>query len=336
MISCRSTLLLQGNPSKEELSLRQFAVASLYQQAFFKDLKDQYNILLENLVYYRGETHYFVMTIKKSSLLDRGVFKEVKDEASISELLDPSNIVEENLIAVARDIATCCGIPTTCEILTNHLNKPDVQLFDFSQRTQTEEAAKLVPIPQEGSQIPSSEIEAIEEEGQISNPRKSEQKSSETKAIEKEQKSVPNHQEGHQTVEKSESKTKVESKIVPEEGHQTVEKSESKCTEIIKGEEVKVLVTLVGDALLEPFWPLGTGCNRAVLSALDAAWMVHDFATQKPIDEILQIRQSCYIKMKSALAETFTESSKTCVNPYLRYNTKRLGVIPPERNHQDN
>jgi len=332
------TFNVQNNLSKEELSLRQFAVASLYQQAFFKDLNDQYNILLENLVYYRWETHYFVMTIKKSSLLDRGVFKEVKDETSISELLDPSNIVEENLIAVARDIATCCGIPTTCEILTNHLNKPDVQLFDFSQRTQTEEAAKLVPIPQEGSQIPTSEIEAIEEGHQISNLRKSELKSSGTKAIEKEQKLVPNHQEGHQTSESKITETKVESKIVPkpEEGHQTVEKSESKYTEIIKGEEVKVLVTLVGDALLEPFWPLGTGCNRAVLSALDAAWMVHDFATQKPIDEILQIRQSCYIKMKSALAETFTESSKTCVNPYLRYNTKRLGVNPPERNHQDN
>lgn len=36
----------------------------------------------------------------------------------------------------------------------------------------------------------------------------------------------------------------------------------------------KGLVALVGDALIEPFWPLGTGANRAVLAALDTAWMV--------------------------------------------------------------
>jgi hypothetical protein len=36
----------------------------------------------------------------------------------------------------------------------------------------------------------------------------------------------------------------------------------------------KLLVALVGDALIEPFWPLGTGANRAILSALDTTWMV--------------------------------------------------------------
>ena len=33
-------------------------------------------------------------------------------------------------------------------------------------------------------------------------------------------------------------------------------------------------VHLVGDALLAPFWPQGTGANRAVLSALDTAYFI--------------------------------------------------------------
>jgi len=36
-------------------------------------------------------------------------------------------------------------------------------------------------------------------------------------------------------------------------------------------------VALVGDALVEPFWPVGTGANRAVLSALDVTWVVKHF-----------------------------------------------------------
>ena len=32
-------------------------------------------------------------------------------------------------------------------------------------------------------------------------------------------------------------------------------------------------MAIVGDSLLEPFWPQGTGAARGFLSALDAAWM---------------------------------------------------------------
>eukprot|EP01097_Dermamoeba_algensis_P009506 TRINITY_DN6700_c0_g1_i1.p1 TRINITY_DN6700_c0_g1~~TRINITY_DN6700_c0_g1_i1.p1 ORF type:complete len:232 (-),score=51.96 TRINITY_DN6700_c0_g1_i1:27-629(-) len=40
-----------------------------------------------------------------------------------------------------------------------------------------------------------------------------------------------------------------------------------------------LLVCLVGDALLEPFWPLGTGVNRAFLAGQDATWMIKEFAS---------------------------------------------------------
>ena len=44
---------------------------------FFKDLNSSAGIDLENIVYYRDETHYFVMTAKKHSLLYKGVLLQV-------------------------------------------------------------------------------------------------------------------------------------------------------------------------------------------------------------------------------------------------------------------
>ena len=57
----------------EEIS----GVAFIFNQGFFTDLKDATGIDLENIVYYKDETHYFVMTAKKQSLLLKGVLKKV-------------------------------------------------------------------------------------------------------------------------------------------------------------------------------------------------------------------------------------------------------------------
>ena len=46
-------------------------------QKFFADLKLETDIDLENIVYYKDDTHYFVMTAKKSCLLKKGVLKKV-------------------------------------------------------------------------------------------------------------------------------------------------------------------------------------------------------------------------------------------------------------------
>ena len=63
----------QAEVSVEEIS----GVAFIYNQKFFKDLYEACGIDLENIVYYKDETHYFVMTAKKQSLLDKGVLKQV-------------------------------------------------------------------------------------------------------------------------------------------------------------------------------------------------------------------------------------------------------------------
>ena len=51
----------------------------VYDQEFFDNLKNQCDIELENLVYYKNDTHYFVVTAKKHSLIHRGVLLQVRD-----------------------------------------------------------------------------------------------------------------------------------------------------------------------------------------------------------------------------------------------------------------
>ena len=57
----------------EEIS----GVAFIFNQKFFKDLKAEMDIELENIVYYKDDTHYFVMTAKKDSLIRKGVILQV-------------------------------------------------------------------------------------------------------------------------------------------------------------------------------------------------------------------------------------------------------------------
>lgn len=59
--------------SVEEIS----GVSYIYNQDFFNNLRKKHGIDLENIVYYKDETHYFVMTAKKQSLLKKNVLKQV-------------------------------------------------------------------------------------------------------------------------------------------------------------------------------------------------------------------------------------------------------------------
>ena len=64
--------------TQEEARVEEISgVAFIFNQKFFQDLKEKTNIDLENIVYYKDETHYFVMTAKKQSLLRKGVLRYV-------------------------------------------------------------------------------------------------------------------------------------------------------------------------------------------------------------------------------------------------------------------
>ena len=74
MVTFEPIGFLQKKAMVEEIS----GIAYVYKQDFFNNLYEELGIALENFVYYKDETHYFVMTTKKHSLLDRNVLKRVK------------------------------------------------------------------------------------------------------------------------------------------------------------------------------------------------------------------------------------------------------------------
>ena len=65
-------------------------VAKIYNPQFFNELQQQTSIDLENIVYYKNDTHYFVMTAKKHSLLDKGVI--LQDFPDAARLLARDNV----------------------------------------------------------------------------------------------------------------------------------------------------------------------------------------------------------------------------------------------------
>ncbi|CAN7994467.1 unnamed protein product, partial [Ixodes pacificus] len=167
-------------------------VAFIFNQKFFQDMRESTGIDLENIVYYKDDTHYFVMTAKKQSLLDRGVI--IDDYSDTASLLSPENVDRAALTEYARDaadFATGYALPSL-EFAVNHYGQADVAMFDFTSMYAADNACRLL------------------------------------------------ERRGHW-----------------------------------------LLQGLVGDCLLEPFWPTGSGCARGFLSSLDAAWMMRSWAMNK-------------------------------------------------------
>ena len=65
-----------------------------------------YSIYFITIHTFQDDTHYFVMTTKKHSLLDRKVLK--KDLNDPLELLHPKNVNKEKLLEYIRDACDYC------------------------------------------------------------------------------------------------------------------------------------------------------------------------------------------------------------------------------------
>ncbi|KAA8591444.1 hypothetical protein FQN60_002387 [Etheostoma spectabile] len=116
-------------------------VARIYNQKFFKELLTETGIDLENIVYYKDDTHYFVMTAKKNSLLKKGVIKQ--DYSDAEELLAPANVDHEALCRYAREAAqfSTGGKLPDLQFARNHAGQPDVAMFDFTCMQRAENAS---------------------------------------------------------------------------------------------------------------------------------------------------------------------------------------------------
>ncbi|XP_072574357.1 F-actin-monooxygenase mical2b isoform X1 [Paramormyrops kingsleyae] len=223
----------------EEIS----GVAFIFNQKFFLELKEETGIDLENIVYYKDNTHYFVMTAKKQSLLDKGVI--VHDYADTEMLLSAENVQQEALLSYAReaaDFATDYQLPSL-DFAMNHNGQPDVAMFDFTCMYASENAA-----------------------------------------------------------------------LVRERfGH-------------------RLLVALVGDSLLEPFWPMGTGCARGFLAAFDTAWMTKSWAQGRPPLEILAERESLYRLLPQTTPENITKNfEQYTIDPVTRYPNLNSNCVRPHQ-----
>lgn len=123
----------------EEIS----GVAFIYNQDFFHELTQKTGIELENIVYYRDETHYFVMTAKKRSLLSTGVIKQ--DSKDVFKLLSVDNVNHKSLLTFAReaaDFATNYQLPHH-QFAVNHYGKEDVAMFDFTSIHQAVNSSRI-------------------------------------------------------------------------------------------------------------------------------------------------------------------------------------------------
>ncbi|XP_041838984.1 F-actin-monooxygenase MICAL2 isoform X4 [Melanotaenia boesemani] len=223
----------------EEIS----GVAFIFNQKFFLDLKEETGIDLENIVYYKDNTHYFVMTAKKQSLLDKGVV--INDYADTQMLLSSENVNQEALLSYAQEAAdygTNYQLPML-EFAMNHCGQPDVAMFDFTSMHASDNAA-----------------------------------------------------------------------LVRERfGHQ-------------------LLVALVGDSLLEPFWPMGTGCARGFLAAFDTAWMVKSWAEGRTVLEVLAERESIYRLLPQTTPENIAKNfEQYTIDPGTRYPNLNSACVRPHQ-----
>ncbi|XP_037834073.1 protein-methionine sulfoxide oxidase mical2b isoform X5 [Kryptolebias marmoratus] len=223
----------------EEIS----GVAFIFNQKFFLELKEETGIDLENIVYYKDNTHYFVMTAKKQSLLDKGVI--INDYIETERLLASDNVNQEALLSYAReaaDFGTNYQLPSL-DYAINHYGQPDVAMFDFTCMYASENAALI------------------------------------------------REKYGHQ-----------------------------------------LLVALVGDSLLEPFWPMGTGCARGFLAAFDTVWMVRGWAQGKNSLEALAERESIYRLLPQTTPENISKNfEQYSIDPATRYPNLNSNCVRPHQ-----
>uniref|UniRef100_A0A3Q3LEQ6 Molecule interacting with CasL protein 1 n=1 Tax=Mastacembelus armatus TaxID=205130 RepID=A0A3Q3LEQ6_9TELE len=214
-------------------------VARIYNQKFFQQLLTETAIDLENIVYYKDDTHYFVMTAKKKSLLKKGVIKQ--DYSDAEELLAPANVDPDALCHYAYDAAyfSTGGKLPDLQFAQNHTGQPDVAMFDFTCMHRAENASLV-----------------RERRGK------------------------------------------------------------------------KILIGLVGDCLVEPFWPLGTGIARGFLAAFDTAWMVRSWGMGVPHLKILAERESIYQLLSQTTPENTSKNyAGYSINPKTRYQSVNLSSI---------
>ncbi|XP_070081455.1 F-actin-monooxygenase MICAL1 isoform X5 [Equus przewalskii] len=94
----------------------------------------------------------------------------------------------------------------------------------------------------------------------------------------------------------------------------------------------RLLLGLVGDCLVEPFWPLGTGVARGFLAAFDAAWMVKRWAEGAGPLQVLAERESLYQLLSQTSPENMHRNvAQYGLDPATRYPNLNLQAVTPNQ-----
>ena len=205
---------------------------------YFKELEERYNVGLENIVYFKDMTNYFVMTVKKDSLLKNGILKE---DVSKEGLLDKDNqnmdALKEFVLKAAVHSTERNPVKKSARLECSLDNLVDVSIFNFSELYRSAQASRV-----------------IERRGR------------------------------------------------------------------------RLLIGLVGDSLMQPFWPEGLGISRGFLSVWDAAWMVRQFCL-KPKDKVLEVlaeREKLYSLQKTVDNKLEKNYNEWSIDPATRYPSDAL------------
>ena len=205
---------------------------------YFKELEERYNVGLENIVYFKDMTNYFVMTVKKDSLLKNGILKE---DVSKEGLLDKDNqnmdALKEFVLKAAVHSTEGNPVKKSARLECSLDSLVDVSIFNFSELYRSAQA----------------------------------------------------------------------SRVIERRGH-------------------RLLIGLVGDSLMQPFWPEGLGISRGFLSVWDAAWMVRQFCL-KPKDKVLEVlaeREKLYSLQKTVDNKLEKNYSEWSIDPATRYPSDAL------------
>ena len=109
------------------------------------DIEKQTGIRLENIVYYKDLTHYFVKTAKKDSLIKKGVIKNLSEKRD--RLLAPENVDRAALEANAVEAAAFATRHFSNELpktpLAKWKDQKDVSIFDFTNLYTSQNACRV-------------------------------------------------------------------------------------------------------------------------------------------------------------------------------------------------
>ena len=93
-----------------------------------------------------------------------------------------------------------------------------------------------------------------------------------------------------------------------------------------------LLLGLVGDSLIEPFWPDGTGIGQGFLSVLDTAWMVRRWAEMGEregdgIRDIIMERERLFCLLRQTGPRQLKPAwSSWNINPSSRYLSRQVTI----------